>query len=122
MSARWWRRTLDRTSVVQAVTDAATELTTAEFGAFFYNVVDENGESYTLYTISGVPRDDVLEVPDAAQHRSLRTDVQGTGVVRSDDITRTRATGTTRPIMGCHPATCRCAAISRCRSRDATAR
>ena len=31
---------LDRDKVVQAVTDAATELTTAEFGAFFYNVVE----------------------------------------------------------------------------------
>ena len=47
---------LDRTNVVQAVTDTATELTTAEFGAFFYNVINEAGESYTLYTISGVPR------------------------------------------------------------------
>ena len=29
---------LDRDKVVQAVTDAATSLTTAQFGAFFYNV------------------------------------------------------------------------------------
>ena len=54
---------LDRAKVVQAVTDAATELTTAEFGAFFYNVVNEHGESYTLYTISGVPREAFSKFP-----------------------------------------------------------
>src|SRR6185295_7757701 len=32
---------LDHGAVVQTVTDAATNVTRAEFGAFFYNVVDE---------------------------------------------------------------------------------
>ena len=32
--------TLDRDAIVQKVTDTATELTSAEFGAFFYNVRD----------------------------------------------------------------------------------
>src|SRR6185437_13630749 len=41
--------------LVQIVTDAGVELTGAEFGAFFYNVRDEDGESYTLYTLSGAP-------------------------------------------------------------------
>ena len=63
---------LDRDKVVQAVTDAATELTTAEFGAFFYNVVNESGESYTLYTISGRAARGVREVSDAAEYRSVR--------------------------------------------------
>ncbi|MBV9419673.1 MAG: hypothetical protein JO348_07860, partial [Alphaproteobacteria bacterium] len=31
--------------VVQVVTDAATELTGAAYGSFFYNVTDERGES-----------------------------------------------------------------------------
>ena len=39
--------------VVQQVTDAATRLTGAQFGAFFYNVRNEAGESYQLYTLSG---------------------------------------------------------------------
>ena len=54
---------LDRDKVVQAVTDAATELTTAEFGAFFYNVVNDAGESYMLYTIAGVPKDAFSNFP-----------------------------------------------------------
>ncbi len=35
--------------LVQIVTDAGVELTGAEFGAFFYNVIDKEGESYMLY-------------------------------------------------------------------------
>ena len=45
---------LDRDKLVQAVTDAATELTGARFGAFFYNVVDDCGETYMLYTLGGL--------------------------------------------------------------------
>src|SRR5215212_1028635 len=41
-------------TLVQAVTDAATALTGARFGAFFYNALDERGEYYTLYAIAGV--------------------------------------------------------------------
>jgi hypothetical protein len=47
----------DTKELVQAITDAATELTGAQFGAFFYNTLDEHGESYTLYTLSGAPRE-----------------------------------------------------------------
>src|SRR5262249_39478341 len=43
-------------SVVQAVVDGGGELTGAAFGAFFYNDYDEQGELYTLYTLSGAPR------------------------------------------------------------------
>src|SRR5205085_11144999 len=46
---------LDLHKLVQAVTDAATELTGARFGSFFYNVLNDEGASYTLYTLSGVP-------------------------------------------------------------------
>ena len=48
---------LDLGRIVQMVTDAATELSGAAFGAFFYNVLDDRGASYTLYTLSGVPRE-----------------------------------------------------------------
>ncbi len=48
---------LDLQRLVQAVTDAATEMTGARFGAFFYNVTGEGGERYMLHTLSGVPRE-----------------------------------------------------------------
>ena len=46
---------LDLQSLLQRVTDAATRLTGAQFGAFFYNGVDERGEAYMLYTLAGAP-------------------------------------------------------------------
>jgi PAS domain S-box-containing protein len=48
---------VERDAIVQAVTDAATELTGAQFGAFFYNVADAGGERYMLYALSGAPRE-----------------------------------------------------------------
>src|SRR5215204_1822616 len=54
---------LDQQKLVQAVTDAATELTGAQFGSFFYNVLNEQGESYMLYTLSGVPREAFASFP-----------------------------------------------------------
>jgi signal transduction histidine kinase/CheY-like chemotaxis protein len=48
---------LDLEAVVQAVTDAGTQLTGAEFGAFFYTVKDPGGGVFQLYTLSGAPRE-----------------------------------------------------------------
>ena len=91
---------LDRDNVVQAVTDAATELTTAAFGAFFYNVVDESGESYTLYTISGVPREAFAKFPMPRNTQVFAPTFKGTGVVRSADITKDPRYGHNPPHHG----------------------
>ncbi|HWO23935.1 MAG TPA: PAS domain S-box protein, partial [Kofleriaceae bacterium] len=48
---------LDTESLVQRITDHATELVGAAFGAFFYNFTDDAGESYLLYTLSGAPKE-----------------------------------------------------------------
>ena len=48
---------LDLMSLLQAVTDAGTQLSGAQFGAFFYNTTDENGEAFLLYTLSGASRE-----------------------------------------------------------------
>src|SRR4051812_35122112 len=51
---------LNRDSVVQAVTDAATTAVGAEFGAFFYNVVDPgSGGASQLHALAGAPLDAV---------------------------------------------------------------
>jgi signal transduction histidine kinase/DNA-binding response OmpR family regulator len=94
---------LDQTKVVQAVTDAATELTTAECGAFFYNVIDENGESYTLYTISGVPREAFSNFPMPRKTEVFAPTFNGTAVVRSDDLTNDPRYGHNAPYHGMPP-------------------
>ena len=65
---------LDTERVVQIATDAATELSGAAFGAFFYDVQEENGEWYTLYTLSGAPREAFARFPQPAQYRGVRAD------------------------------------------------
>ena len=94
---------LDRDKVVQAVTDGATELTTAEFGAFFYNVVNDTGESYMLYTISGVPRDAFDKFPMPRNTEVFAPTFKGTGVVRSADITKDPRYGKHPPHHGMPP-------------------
>jgi PAS domain S-box-containing protein len=91
---------LDRETIVQAVTDAATELTTAEFGAFFYNVLSSGGESYTLYTISGVSREAFSKFPMPRNTAVFEPTFRGTGIVRSDDITRDPRYGHNAPHHG----------------------
>src|SRR5688572_25678124 len=49
--------------LVQRITDEGTKLTNAAFGAFFYNVENESGESLVLYTISGVPKEAFSKFP-----------------------------------------------------------
>jgi len=94
---------LDRAKVVQAVTDAATELTTAEFGAFFYNVVNDSGESYTLYTISGVPSEAFSKFPMPRNTDVFEPTFKGSGVVRSADITQDPRYGRNAPYHGMPP-------------------
>ena len=94
---------LDRTKVVQAVTDAGTELTSAEFGAFFYNDVDERGEAYTLYTISGVPREMFSKFPMPRNTEVFEPTFKGTAVVRSADITKDPRYGHNAPYHGMPP-------------------
>jgi GAF domain-containing protein len=94
---------LDRDRAVQAVTDAATALTTAAFGAFFYNVFNESGESYTLYTISGVPREAFSKFPMPRNTEVFAPTFNGTGVVRSPDITQDSRYGHNAPHYGMPP-------------------
>jgi signal transduction histidine kinase/ActR/RegA family two-component response regulator len=92
--------TLDRTTIVQAVTDIATELTEAQFGAFFYNVVNEQGESSQLYTISGVPREAFSRFAMPRNSELFGPTFAGKEVVRSADITADPRFGQNPPYHG----------------------
>ena len=77
---------LDQQKLVQAVTDTATELSRAEIGAFFYNVLDDRGESYMLYTISGVAPKAFANYPMPRNTEVFGPTFRGEGTVRVDDI------------------------------------
>ena len=91
---------LDVHRLVQAVTDVATEMTNAQFGAFFYNVINPAGESYTLYTISGVPAEMFARFPMPRNTKVFAPTFNGTGVVRSNDIRKDPRYGQNAPYYG----------------------
>lgn len=86
--------------VVQQVTDAATQLSGAQFGAFFYNVKNENGESYQLYTLSGAARESFAKFPMPRNTAVFAPTFAGTAIVRSDDIRKDPRYGNNRPHHG----------------------
>jgi PAS domain S-box-containing protein len=93
-------RELELEKLVQTVTDAGVALTGAQFGAFFYNVLNERGESYTLYSISGVPRSAFDKFPMPRNTAVFDPTFKGTGTVRSDDITNDPRYGKNPPHKG----------------------
>lgn len=92
---------LDR--IVQRLTDACTEVTGAEFGAFFYNLVDALGESYTLYTLSGVPREAFASFPMPRNTDVFGPTFRGEGIVRLDDVKADPRYGRNAPYQGMPP-------------------
>jgi len=91
---------LDVDKIVQIVTDACTELVRAQFGAFFYNVVNDKGESYMLYALSGVPREKFSQFPMPRNTAVFAPTFEGAGVVRSDDILEDPRYGHSAPHYG----------------------
>jgi PAS domain S-box-containing protein len=91
-------RDLDR--IVQIITDAGVELSGAQFGAFFYNVINDKGESYTLYALSGVPREAFSKFPMPRNTHVFGPTFRGEGVVRCDDITADPRYGRNAPYKG----------------------
>lgn len=91
---------LDLEKLVQAATDAATEISGASFGAFFYNVIKENNESYMLYTLSGVPRSSFANFPMPRNTAIFAPTFEGTGTVILDDVTKDPRYGKNSPYRG----------------------
>lgn len=91
---------LDLERLVQMVTDAGVELTGARYGAFFYNVEDEAGLAYMLYTLSGASRAafEKLGMPRATG--IFKPTFAGERVVRSDDVLADPLYGQTAPHRG----------------------
>jgi PAS domain S-box-containing protein len=91
---------LELERIVQLVTDASVRLTGAQFGAFFYSVVDAAGESLTLYTLSGARREDFERFGHPRATAVFAPTFRGEGVVRSADITADPRYGNNAPHQG----------------------
>ena len=91
---------LDLERVLQLATDEVTTLTGAQFGAFFYNVTNDAGEAYMLYTLSGVPRSAFGNFPMPRNTAIFGPTFRGEGIVRVADVTQHPDFGRNPPFNG----------------------
>jgi PAS domain S-box-containing protein len=91
---------IDVDTCVQAVLDGAREISGAAFGAFFYNVVEPDGESYALYRLSGAAPEAFADFPKVRRTEVFAPTFDNLGVVLSDDITRDPRYGRNAPRKG----------------------
>jgi PAS domain S-box-containing protein len=87
-------------NTVQAVTNAATELTGARFGSFFYNVMNKEGASYMLYTLAGATREAFEHFPMPRATDLFSPTFRGEGVVRIDNVKLDPRYGKNSPYYG----------------------
>lgn len=90
----------DIDSLLQHVTDIATELTKAQFGAFFFNAVSPAGDAYQLYTLSGAPKDAFAGYPMPRSTGIFRPTFDGEGPVRIADVREDPRYGHNPPYHG----------------------
>ena len=91
---------LDLHRTVQAVTDAATGLTGAQVGSFFYNVLNEEGASYMLFTLAGAPRTAFEHLPMPRAADLFGPTFRSEGVIRIDDVKVDPRYGKNSPYYG----------------------
>jgi PAS domain S-box-containing protein len=92
---------LDRATIVQKVTDIATSLTQAAFGAFFYNVTDpKSGNAFMLYTLSGAAKEAFAAFPHPRATEIFAPTFHGEGIVRLADVTSDPRYGRNPPFRG----------------------
>lgn len=100
---------LETERIAQAVTDAATEISGAAIGAFFYDIASGGQESYSLYSLSGAPREAFSRFPLPRATEIFGPTYRGEGIVRSDDIRADPRYGKMPPYFGMpagHPPVC----------------
>ncbi len=81
---------LDLQTVVQIVTEAATELTGATFGAFYQPTTDGPEKSFRLYALTGAPPAAFDEFKARQTGVVFERTFRGEGPIRSDDILQDR--------------------------------
>jgi signal transduction histidine kinase/ActR/RegA family two-component response regulator len=94
---------LDLQAAVQAVTDAGTQLSGAQFGAFFYRVSEGDSGVFTLFTLSGAPREAFAKFGNPRATPVFGPTFRGEGVIRVGDIRKDPRYGQMAPHYGMPP-------------------
>ncbi len=91
---------LDIDKLVQKITDEATAVTGAQFGAFFFNSTDASGGKYMLYTLSGAPIEAFSRFGMPRATPLFGPTFRGEGTIRSDDVRKDPRYGQWDPHRG----------------------
>jgi signal transduction histidine kinase/DNA-binding response OmpR family regulator len=94
---------LDEERLAQIVTDEATRLVGAEYGAFFATVEHGREDRYQLAALSGAPSAAFSDFPEPRATPLLGPTFRGSEVVRSGDIRRDGRFGANPPHNGLPP-------------------
>ncbi|MES2260073.1 MAG: ATP-binding protein [Pseudomonadota bacterium] len=92
--------TRDLRPLLQEVTDAATRISGARFGAFFYHSTNTDGAALTLYTLSGLPPEAFSQFPHPRATALFGPSMRGEGTLRSDDLLKDPRYGRNLPYNG----------------------
>ncbi len=91
---------LDLELLVQVVTDEATALVGARYGAFFYRLSDHAADDLLLWALSGAPRSAFEGLPTPRTTTLFAPTFEGTGVVRAADLRADPRYGDNTPFDG----------------------
>ncbi len=79
---------LELRKILQIITDSCTDLTTAEFGAFFYNPANHNSGTFPLFTVSGIDQQH-LAILRAPQNQAIFAPTfRREAIIRLEDISK----------------------------------
>ncbi|HVT07640.1 MAG TPA: PAS domain S-box protein [Polyangia bacterium] len=91
---------VDAARLVQRITDEATAICGAQFGAFFHTMVTPDGGRYQLYTLSGASRESFDSFGHPRPTPVFAPTFRGEGPVRSGDIKKDPRYGRMAPHHG----------------------
>lgn len=94
---------LDHERVLQSVTDEATVLVGARYGAYFSNVTVDDGGAYQLSTLSGADAERFAQFPKPRATPVFGPTFHGLGSIRLDDVTADPRYGQVPPYFGMPP-------------------
>lgn len=94
---------LDLQQLLQMVTDVTTQLSGAQYGAFFYTVQAEGKEDYMLSASSGIPHEHSAESSPSPAKEFLENVFKDEGVIRLADVTQDTRYGRNTPFFGPTP-------------------
>lgn len=91
---------LDLDRLLHALTDAATELSDAQYGSFLYDRIPGEPPSFARYTLTGLPPEVFEGRPVPRCTRLFEPTFRGQGTLRSDDVVEDPRYGKSPPYYG----------------------